>query len=360
MTGPAIVSGPHAHSRLTVTNTMAMVMICLLPATVMGFWQFGWPAILLFLVTVGSCLGFEAACLAIARKPVERFLFDGSAALTGWLLAMTLPPWAPWWVGVAGAFIAIVIAKQVFGGLGQNLFNPAMVARAMLLIALPVQMTTWVLPEPVGAPGAPSFHEALAITFGEGQAHIDAFTGASTLGFVSAGLNGGATLDTILPQTFTLTELALGKVAGSMGETSAALILLGGLLLIGARVITWHIPVSVLGAAAALSGALWLHDPAHHASPAWHLTSGALMLTAFFIATDYVTSPLTRTGQLIYGAGIGFLIVIIRVWGSFPEGAAFAVLLMNACVPLLDTYIRPRIFGRDRRGKPLPLKGDKA
>ncbi|WP_108260428.1 RnfABCDGE type electron transport complex subunit D [Mangrovicoccus ximenensis] len=357
--GHAIVSGPHAHSRLTVGNTMVMVMICLLPATGMGFYQFGWPAVLLFAVTVASAVGFEAACLMIARRPLERFLFDGSAVLTGWLLAMTLPPWAPWWVGVTGSFIAIVIAKQVFGGLGQNLFNPAMVARAMLLIALPVQLTTWVLPLPAGTAEAPSLHEALAITFGAAP-QIDAYTGASTLGFVTAQLGGGATLETIMPQTFSLHDLFLGHVAGSLGETSAAMLLAGGVLLILTRVITWHVPVSLLGGAAMLSGALWLADPAQFPSPAWHLSSGAMMLCAFFIATDYVTSPLTLTGQLIYGAMTGVLIVLIRTFGSFPEGAAFAVLLMNACTPLLDHYIRPRIFGRDRKGRPLLIKGDQA
>lgn len=354
MTGPAIVSGPHAHSRFSITETMTAVVICLMPATGMGFYQFGWPAMLLFAVTVASALFWEVLCLIIARRPVLRFASDGSAILTGWLLAMTLPPWAPWWIGALGAFLAIVLGKHVYGGLGQNMFNPAMVARAMLLIALPVKMTTWAEPVPIGTPGAPDLAAALAITFGRAP-EIDALSGATTLGFVSSQLGGGAALADILPQTYSLEQLVIGQVAGSLGETSAALLLAGGLLLIAMRIIRWQIPFAVITSVAGLSGLLNLIDPAQFPPPAWHLSSGALMQCAFFIATDYVTSPVAGGGQLIYGAGIGVLIVIIRTWGAFPEGAAFAVLLMNACSPLIDIWTRPRIFGRTRRGKPLDI-----
>ena len=358
MSGPAIVSGPHAHSKFSVFETMTSVMICLLPATGMGFYQFGWPAVLLFAVTVLSALVSEALFLAVAGRPVLRFTFDGSALLTGWLLAMTLPPWAPWWVGALGAFLAIVLGKHVYGGLGQNMFNPAMVARAMLLIALPVQMTTWTNPVPFGSPDAPNLSTAVTITFGTAP-EIDALSGATPLGFVSSQLDGGGVLADILPETFSVGQLFIGQVSGSLGETSAALLLAGGLLLIAMRVIRWQIPFAVIAAVAGFSGLLNLMDPAQYPPPAWHLTSGALMLCAFFIATDYVTSPVSGGGQLIYGAGIGLLIVVIRTWGAFPEGAAFAVLLMNACSPLIDTWTRPRIFGRDRRGRPLDIsRGD--
>lgn len=355
MISPMIISGPHAHSKFSVTETMTSVMLCLAPATGFGLYQFGWPAILLFTVTVLSALLFEAFCLVLARRPLARFLSDGSAALTGWLLAMTLPPWAPWWVGVIGAFIAIVIGKQVYGGLGQNMFNPAMVARAMLLIALPVQMTTWVLPEPLGSPSSPGLAQALAITFG-GAPDFDAVSSASTLGFVSAGLDGGRSLSELMSETFPVRSLFFGQVPGSLGETSALLLLCGGVLLIVLRIIRWQIPFAVIASVAVLSGMLNLIDPAHFAPPLWHLSSGALMLGAFFIATDYVTSPVSGGGQLLYGAGVGLLVVIIRTWGAFPEGVAFAVLLMNACTPLIDIYTRPRIFGRDRRGKPLEIR----
>jgi electron transport complex protein RnfD len=355
MTTPAIISGPHAHSKFSVAETMLAVMVCLLPATGMGIYMFGLPALLLFVITVLSALLFEALCLLIARKPLAPFLGDGSAVLTGWLLAMTLPPWAPWWIGVTGSFIAIVVAKHMFGGLGQNLFNPAMVARAALLIALPVQMTVWVLPAPLGSLDAPSLTEAARITLGLAPGMIDGVSGASTLGFVTAELGGGRDLPVIMAETFDAQALFFGTVTGSLGETSALLLGLGGLLLIAMRIIRWQIPVAVLGSAAALSGLLHLADPMSYPSPVWHLTSGAMMLCAFFIATDYVTSPVSNLGHLIYGAGIGVLIVIIRTFGSFPEGAAFAVLIMNACAPLIDEYTRPRIFGRTRRGKPLSL-----
>lgn len=356
MSTQAIISGPHAHSKFSVTETMAVVMVCLAPATGMGFYHYGWPAVLLFGVTILSALVFEALCLLIAGRPLARFLFDGSAVLTAWLLAMTLPPWAPWWVGTVGAFIAIVVGKQVFGGLGQNLFNPAMVARAALLIALPVQMTVWVMPDPAGAAGVLSFEQALSVTFGAAADHIDAYSGASTLGFVSAELSAGRSVPEIMAETFTLEQLFYGHVAGSLGEASALLLLAGGVLLLAMRIISWHIPVSLLGSAMLLSGALHWANPDLYPSPQWHLASGAMMLCAFFIATDYVTSPVSNLGQLIYGAGIGFLIVVIRTWGAFPEGAAFAVLLMNGCTPLIDEYTRPRVFGRTREGKPLEIK----
>ncbi len=355
MTRQVLVSGPHAHSRFNVSRTMTAVMVCLSPATFFGLFQFGWPAIFLFLLTIVSAFAFEVLCLAIARRPVARFALDGSALLTGWLVAMTLPPWAPWWIAVIGAAIAIVIGKHVFGGLGQNLFNPAMVARAMLLIALPVQMTTWVVPLPIGSAGAPGLLDALAITFGQ-TADFDAISSASTLGFVKSQLDAGMPLSEILPQTHALHDQFVGRVPGSLGETSAALLLGGGLSLVALRIITVTIPLAVLGSMFVLSGTFHLIDPEHFASPFLHLSSGALVLCAFFIATDYVTSPITAVGQAIYGIGIGALIFVIRNWGAVPEGVGFAVLLMNACTPLIDNSIRPRIFGRTRAGKPLDLE----
>lgn len=349
-----LASGPHTHSVFTISRTMVVVMIALAPATGFGFYQFGWPAVFLFLITVLSAFGFEVLSLALAGKPVLPFARDGSALLTGWLVAMTLPPWAPWWIGVLGAFIAIVIGKQVFGGLGHNLFNPAMVARAMLLISLPVQMTTWV--PPLNGVGGPDFLQGLAITFGNG-ADFDAISSASTLGHVKSSLDAGAPMAEILAGLPGLEARLSGAVPGSLGETSTALLLLGGLALVLLRIITLVIPLSVLGTLFTLAGIAWLIDPEHFVPPVLHLTSGATMLCAFFIATDYVTSPVTGAAKMIYGIGIGALIFVIRTWGSFPEGVAFAVLVMNACTPLIETYVRPRIFGRTRRGKPLKLRG---
>ncbi|WP_226625249.1 RnfABCDGE type electron transport complex subunit D [Alloyangia pacifica] len=349
---PQVASGPHFHSMFNVPRTMVAVMVCLAPATGFGLYQFGWPAMLLFAVTLAAALVFEVLSLVIAGRPVLPFATDGSALLTGWLVAMTLPPWAPWWVGVLGAFIAIVIGKQVFGGLGQNLFNPAMVARAMLLIALPVPMTQWVAP--MGLKDGPGLADALRITFGHAPGY-DTMSSASVLGQVQSQLDAGRPMPEILGGMASLHDQFFGLMAGSLGETSALLLLIGGLCLVLLRIIQFVTPLAVLGTIFALSGAAWLIDPDHFVPPLFHLTSGATMLCAFFIATDYVTAPVTTAGRAIYGAGIGALIWVIRVWGSFPEGVAFAVLLMNAVTPLIDTYVRPRIFGRTRSGKPLPL-----
>lgn len=349
-----LASAPHTHSMFTVSRTMVAVMVCLSPATAMGFYQFGWPSVFLFTVTVAAAWLFEVLCLVLAGRPVRPFASDGSALLTGWLVALTLPPWAPWWIGMTGAGIAIVIGKQVFGGLGQNLFNPAMVSRAMLLIALPVPMTQWVAP--TDPTREPSLWQSLTITFGPG-APVDAVSSASVLGHLKSQLDAGLPMPQILAQTASLQDQFYGFTSGSLGETSALLLLAGGLCLIFLRIITYVTPLAVLGTLFALASLCWLIAPESFPPPLMHLTSGATMLCAFFIATDYVTAPVTSAGKAIYGAGIGALIFVIRSWGSFPEGVAFAVLLMNACTPLIDTYVRPRIFGRTRSGKPLPLGG---
>lgn len=353
MTAPMLVSGPHTHTLFTVSRTMLTVVVALTPATAFGLYEFGWPAIFLFCTTVLSAWLFEVACLKIAAKPVWPFATDGSAILSGWLVAMTLPPYAPWWVGVIGAFIAIVIGKHLFGGLGQNLFNPAMVARAMLLVALPVQMTTWIAP--VGLLNGPDFLHGLAITF-LGSTDFDAVSSASTLSHIKSQIGAGATMGEIVPDLADLKSRLLGLVPGSLGETSTILLLAGGLLLLATRIITLTIPLAVLGTLAGLSAICSFLAPDRFAPPILHLTSGSTMLCAFFIATDYVTSPITAAGKLVYGMGIGLLVFVIRTFGSFPEGVAFAVLLMNSVTPLIETYVRPRIFGRTRTGKPLAVR----
>ena len=360
MKSHALISGPHAHSMSSVTRVMLLVVLALLPVTVFGLYQFGWPAIFLFLVTTVSSLAFEAACLGIAKKPIARHLLDGSALLTGWIVALTLPPWAPWGIGGLGSGIAIVVGKHIYGGLGQNPFNPAMVARVMLLISFPLHMTAWIMPAPLASTGAPDFFEGLAITF-LGNTQFDAVSQASLLDHVSTELSRGLTLEKILPQTFSYQDLALGQVPGAIGETSALLILIGGVLLIATRTITWHIPVSIIITTAVLASIFNYIDPSRYPDAIFHLVSGSLMFCAFFIATDYVTSPTAPIAHLIYGAGIALLIFIIRTWAAFPEGVGFAVLFMNACTPLIDHFIRPRVFGRNRSGKPLAVAagGDK-
>ncbi len=356
MSRGASEGGPYAHKKTSVQRTMALVMAALVPATAYDLYLFGWPAINLFVITMVSALVIEALCLLIARKPVVMFLTDGSAILTAWLLAMSLPPWAPWWVGVLGAAIAIVIAKQIFGGIGQNVFNPAMVARVALLISFPLEMTTFIKPSPLGSAGAPGFMDSLAVTFGLGGP-VDVVSSASVLGHVKTELGRGIPLQQALADNYDLFAMTLGNVTGSMGETSFALILAGGVFLIFMRVITWHIPVAMMTTIAVLATLFNLINPAQYPDALFHLVSGATVLGAFFIATDLVTSPVTKRGQLIFGAGCGLLVYVIRTWAGYPEGMAFAVLLMNAMTPLIDRYIKPRVYGRTVKGDPLNPTG---
>ncbi len=346
------VAGPYTHARASVSRTMGLVMLALLPATLFSLYLFGWPAIYLFAATLLACVLFEAGSLRLAGKRVRPFVFDGSAILTGWLLAMTLPPWAPWWIGVVGAFLAIVIGKQVFGGIGQNLFNPAMVARVALLISFPLEMTLFTAPAPLFSSQAPGLLESLALTFGGAQVP-DAISSATTLGHLKTELGRGVELQTASDAVASLWQMTLGRSSGSLGETSALLLLLGGLFLLYKRIITWHIPVSMLGTLALLAALFHLADPEHYVGPLTHLMSGAAIMGAFFIATDLVTSPVSPRGQLLFGAGCGLLVYAIRTWAGYPEGMAFAVMLMNACTPLIDHYLKPRIYGRDHKGQPL-------
>lgn len=339
-------TSPHIGGVATVHRMMLLVMLALMPGTLFGIYQFGWPALFLFLITVGSAVLFEAICLKIAGKPVIPFCTDYSALLTGWLLAMTLPPWAPWWIGVLGSFCAIVIGKQVFGGLGQNLFNPAMLARTILLVSFPLEMTTWIAPRPFNTPGSPDAASGWDIT-ANGIQNLDAVSSASVLGHVRTELGMGHELPDILVSIYNPMASAVGTINGSLGETSAILFLLGGLFLILKRVITWHIPVAMLGTVALLAAVFHQIDPLRYGDPLFHLLSGGLMLGAFFIATDPVTSPASSLGKFIFGAGCGVLLFIIRNWGGYPEGVAFAVLLMNAATPLIDHYIKPRIYGHE-------------
>jgi electron transport complex protein RnfD len=346
------VAGPYTHSRNSISRTMGLVMLALLPATLYSLYLFGWPAIFLFVTTLLASLLFEAGSLRLAGKRVRPFLLDGSALLTGWLLAMTLPPWAPWWIGVVGAFLAIVVGKQVFGGIGQNLFNPAMVARVALLISFPLEMTLFSAPVPLFSAQAPGLLESLAITFGSSY-QLDAISSATTLGHLKTELSRGVPLESAGSGLSSLWQMSLGSVSGSLGETSALLLLLGGLFLIYKRIITWHIPLAMLGTLALLASIFHLLDPQSYVGPLTHLMSGAAIMGAFFIATDLVTSPVSIRGQLIFGAGVGLLVYAIRTWAGYPEGVAFAVMLMNACTPLIDHYLKPRIYGRDRKGEPL-------
>jgi RnfABCDGE-type electron transport complex D subunit len=346
-------AAPHTHGGEHVGRTMFSVQLALLPATLFGFWLYGWPAFFLWLVTLGAALVFEFMSLRLMGKPrASRTLLDGSALLTGWLLVMTLPPWSPWWAGVLGAFIAIVIGKQVFGGLGQNVFNPAMVARVALLISFPLQLTAWVKPLPFSPELAPGFLEGLRITL-EQTPFPDAMSSASFLGHAKTELARGADLFAALAAEEAPRLSWLGVRSGSLGESSALLLLLGGLFLLAGGVIRWQAPAGVL--AGALLPAFIAHAlaPGSYLGVGEHLLSGALMLGAFFIATDYVTSPTTGAGKLLFGLGVGLMTWVIRTLGAYPEGMAFAILFMNAMTPIIDRYLKPRILGRTRAGDPI-------
>ncbi len=352
-----LLSAPFTRSDSQVQAIMKQVMLALMPATLFGLFLFGWPAVFLFTVTALSALVFEAMCLTLAGRPVRATLLDGSALLTGWLTAMTLPPWAPWWIGAVGSAIAIIVGKQVFGGLGQNLFNPAMLARVALLVSFPLEMTTWVHPVSLFSSATPGLLESLAITFGSAPPP-DGVTGATLIGHIKTEFSQGRGLgESLASGGYGFLKSFFGWTSGSLGETSSFLILLGGLWLLKKKVITWHIPLSMLATVAVLASIFAQVDGERYPGPFFHLSSGALMLAAFFIATDYVTSPSSSGGQILFGAGCGLMIYLIRTWGAYPEGAGFSVLLMNALTPVIDHYVRPRIYGRDRKGRPLDLPG---
>lgn len=351
----SLIASPHAHGGNSVAQTMFRVNLALVPATLFGFWLFGWQSFFLWVLTILSCLGFEAVALRLmGSKRIKATLLDGSALLTGWLLAMSLPPWAPWWVAVLGGFIAIIIGKQVFGGVGQNVFNPAMVARVALLVSFPVPMTQWVTPLPLSSVAGLDFVHSLR-QFLTSMPVLDAMASASVLGYSKTELSRGIDLLHSLSSAHAPSMSWLGSRAGSFGESASLLISCGGLYLLARGIITWHTPAAVLVGLAIPAAIGHSIDPAHYLSASVHLLSGAAMLGAFFIATDYVTSPNTGAGQLVFGLGIGLLTWVIRTYGGYPEGLAFAVLLMNALTPVIDRLIRPRILGRDRKGKPLSI-----
>ena len=351
-------AGPFTHAATSVQKTMTTVLVALVPATLFDAWLFGWPAIFMFCFTVGACLALEAGCLWLSKKPMQPTLTDGSAVLTGWLMAMSLPPWAPWWVCLVAAVFAICLAKHVFGGLGQNVFNPAMVGRIAVLVSFPLQMTTWLAPKHLGAAGSPGFADSLVITFGHGFS-MDTVSSASALGFIKTELTKGIPVNQSLAKVPDLMDMALGFHAGSFGETSAVLILAGGLFLLARKIISWHIPVAMLGTLFVLGTVFSAIDPGRFSTGAFQVLSGASVLGAFFIATDYVTSPVSKSGQLVFGVGVGLLTWIIRTFAGYPEGVAFAVLLMNALTPIIDHNFRPRAFGRTRKGEPLSVKEGK-
>jgi electron transport complex protein RnfD len=322
-----VSSSPHVHSGETTDKIMRAVIYSLLPASAVSVYYFGLPALALLLLCTVGCVVFEALCQKIMGRPLA--VADGSAALTGLLLALNLPPACPWWMALLGSAIAIIVAKQVYGGLGHNPFNPALVARVVLLISFPVQMTTWSVPVPLGS-------------------SLDMVTMATPLGeWKTAVMLTGK-----LPESLQsgIGQYFIGNMAGSLGEVSALALLLGAVYLFWKKILTWHVPMTYLGTVVALSGLFWLVDPTRYPNPSFHLVTGGLLLGAFYMATDMVTSPVSTRGMIVFGVGCGVLTVLIRLFGGYPEGVSFAILLMNAATPLIDRFTRPKKFGAVRGG----------
>lgn len=309
---------PHIRGRETTSRIMLDVVIALLPALVVSVWVFGLDVLTVTAVSVGCCVLFEYL--------IQRYMLRGpltinnwSAVVTGLLLAFNLPSSIPLWMVAVGALVAIGIGKMAFGGLGKNPFNPALVGRVFLLLSFPAAMI--------------SFPEV-----------TDAVTRATPLSAVRVGFIRGLPIDQIM-EMISYKDFLIGVRSGSFGEVSALALLAGFAYLLIRRVVSWRIPVYVLGSMAVFSGILWAIDPSHYMSPLFHLLTGGAILGAVYMATDYSTSPMTGRGMLIFGVGIGLITMLIRLWGSYPEGMSFAILIMNAFVPLIDKYVRPRRFG---------------
>jgi electron transport complex protein RnfD len=323
---------------------MLKVLLALVPGIIAYVWIYGGGILISLALATTTALIAEAALLKIRQRPIQPYLMDMSAVVTAWLLALALPPLAPWWLVIVGTFFAIVIAKQLYGGLGYNPFNPAMVGYAVLLISFPLIMTKWPAPlllaeHPLG------FMDQLNFIFSNtlpADIKVDAITSATPLDY----------LKTQLMLKHEVASIAQSPIFGMFGAKGGELVtgayLLGGLYLIQQRIISWHLPTAFLATLAAMSLVFYTLDPAHFANPLFHLMSGASILCAFFIITDPVSGPTTPRGKLYFAAGIAVLTYLIRVYGGYPDGVAFAVLLMNMCVPLIDALTQPRVFGHDK------------
>ena len=317
---------PHTYSGESVRRIMTGVLLALLPAWIVSVVVFGWAALKISALAVVSAVFFEYVIQKYILK-AEPAVSDGSAAVTGLLLAFNVPATLPGWIVVLGSFVAIAVAKMSFGGLGNNPFNPALVGRVFLLVSFPVAMTTW--PKP----------------FSGAMAAVDGVTTATPLAIIKEGLKSGLTPPQLMAELPRYSDLLLGKMAGSLGEISALALILGGGYMLYRKIITWHIPVAVLTSTAVFSGILWLVSPEKNMDPVFHVLTGGVFLGAIFMATDYVTSPMTPKGMLIFGSGIGILTITIRVFGAYPEGVSFAILIMNAFVPLINRGCKPKRFG---------------
>jgi len=322
---------PHVHTELTVPQIMRGVIIAMTPALLFSIYNFGLGALYVSFLSVFFCVGIEYGISKYLLKRAST-IYDGSAIITGLLLAFNIPSNLPWHIILIGSAVSIGIGKMSFGGLGNNPFNPALVGRVFLLLSFPVQMTSW----PVRG-----------ITLS-----LDAITSATPLGILKEGVNMGTSVDVLMQDMPSYLNFFFGMQSGSLGEVSVFALLLGLIYMLYRKIITWHIPVSMLATVTLLSGVFWLQDPTKYASPVFHLLTGGIMLGAVFMATDYVTSPFTHRGMILFGVGIGLLTVIIRLFGSYPEGVSFAILIMNAFVPMINKYAKePRYGARMKQSK---------
>lgn len=335
---------PYISEAPSVSSIMLKVLLALVPGIIAYVWVFGGGVLVTITLATVTALLAEAVMLKLRNRPVQPYLMDYSAVITAWLLALAIPPLAPWWLIVVGTLFAIVVAKQLYGGLGYNPFNPAMIGYAVLLISFPALMTKW----PAALQLAQTklgFADQIQFIFSgllPQDVKLDAVTSATPLDYLKTQL-------TLKHDVASIREAPIfGAFGGKGGEYIAMAYLLGGLYLWQQKVISWHLPTAFLGALALISGVFWVINPAHFASPLFHLFSGASMLCAFFIITDPVSGPTTPKGKLYFAAGVAVITYLIRAYGGYPDGVAFAVIFMNICVPLLDMHTQPRVFGHEK------------
>jgi len=320
---------PHNKSDISTDKLMFGVIVALLPAFLVSIAFFGLGALTITATAVASCVVFEYLIQRFILKG-KRTICDFSAVLSGLLLAFNVPSILPLWMVVVGSFVTIAIAKMSYGGIGRNVFNPALVGRVFLLICFPVEMTLW--PKPTLWNFSP----------------VDAETGATVLGFIKEGVKKGMSASDVVANLPSYGQMFMGQMGGCIGEVSAFALIAGGLYMLARKIITWHIPVCYIGTVAIFTTIMWKVNPDLYVNPMIHLLSGGLMLGAFFMATDYVTSPMTAKGKILFGVSCGLLTCVIRFFGAYPEGVSFAILIMNACVPLIDRWFTPRAFGTGR------------
>lgn len=333
-------SSPHIHAPTAVNKVMLQVSLALLPALLASTWLFGWSVVVKIAIAVAVALGSEALVMKLRNRPVAATLADCSALVTALLLAIAMPPLAPWWLITVGVAFAIIIGKHLYGGLGYNPFNPAMIGYVVLLISFPLEMTTWLAPGDL-RDGSLGLGETLAYMFAGTQpsAGLDSMTMATPLDTVKTRLGLENTMEEIMAAPL------FGMLGGKGWEIINGLILLGGIWMLFKRIISWHVPVAMLGSLFLMAGLFHLLNPEHYAGPVFHIFSGGALLGAFFIATDPVSGATSDKGRIWFGAGVGILTYIIRTWGGYPDGVAFSVLLMNMAAPTIDYYTQTRVFG---------------